>query len=135
MDKFTHPSRDLYLLASSPHSSMCRQVYQTRVGPASPGSALVACRVRGSGRSLLSVTDAIFSREKEAEELLGAWRPLQRVSVLQGHRPGRPIDPGKAQNRHSRLIFTTNARFWSAGKPVTPVSRPSVYTTNSSLPG
>ena len=35
----------------------------------------------------------------------------------------------------SLLILTMKARLTSGGNPLDPVSRPSLYTTNSSLPG
>ena len=50
------------------------------------------------------------------------------------------VKPGAAggrarQNRNSRLNFTTKTRFSRPGKLRTSVSRPSLYTTKSSLPG
>ncbi len=63
-------------------------------------------------------------------------RPADRTSST-GSRCGRRMAlTASAQKRNCRVSFTTNARFWSIGKPrLSQVSRWSLYTTNSSLPG
>ena len=59
-----------------------------------------------------------------------SWR--KRTSDLPGGL--EPGSPGP-QNRTSRLTFTINARVCRSGKRTAPVSRCSLKTTNSSLPG
>ena len=64
-----------------------------------------------------------------------SWKFRTRFLGLSSRCRVEPEPDNTLQSLKSLLILTTKARLTSGGNPSDPVSRPSLYTTNSSLPG
>ena len=93
------------------------------------GSRRAAVAVGAAGTRHCHAT-LLHEREARGRSLLfpiGARKQLKMSLVWPGVK--------RAQNRNKRLTLMMNARFSSCGAPRVIVSRCSLYTTNSSLPG